>query len=89
MTFAQQAQHQQQHPLPLQQNSQLNKCPRKPWSSISYNNKNFPDGKLGYGQQMQSSSATSNNNNKLLNKGFIKFERSGQDVMARASQIVQ
>lgn len=88
----------------------LNKNPRKSWSSIAYNNKNFPDGKLGYehqhvvagsnpGQRSSMSSATTANHNastsntttgnKLLSKGFSKFERSGQDVMARASQIVQ
>ena len=33
--------------------------------------------------------ATTNYENSRFNKGFSKFERSGQDVMARASQIVQ
>lgn len=79
--------------------------PRKSWSSIAYNNKNFPDGKLVYDQQQAAaaaaaSSSAANNNvafvggvggsaGKLFNKASTKFERSGQDVMARASQIVQ
>lgn len=91
----------------------LGKNPRKSWSSIAYNNKNFPDGKLGYEHQQhvvasstagqrsslaasstgnyQHGTASSNQStgNKLLSKGYSKFERSGQDVMARASQIVQ
>lgn len=85
----------------------LGKNPRKSWSSIAYNNKNFPDGKLGYEHQQQavvgatagqrgSSTAANQNmtsatnaNNKLFSKGYSKFERSGQEVMARASQIVQ
>lgn len=89
----------------------LGKNPRKSWSSIAYNNKNFPDGKLGYehqvvgssiaGQRASMTTANANNQlhgvaasnlstgNKLLSKGYSKIERSGQDVMARASQIVQ
>lgn len=78
--------------------------PRKSWSSIAYNNKNFPDGKLVYDQQQAAAAATATagvtgggggslvggtTSSKLFNKGYTKFERSGQDVMARASQIVQ
>lgn len=67
----------------------LNKSPRKSWSSIAYNNKNFPDGKLVYDQQQTTVAVPTTATGKLFNKGFTKFERSGQDVMARASQIVQ
>lgn len=67
----------------------LNKSPRKSWSSIAYNNKNFPDGKLVYDQQQATVAVPTTATGKLFNKGFTKFERSGQDVMARASQIVQ
>ncbi|XP_059621402.1 unconventional myosin-IXa-like isoform X2 [Phlebotomus argentipes] len=78
---------------PIQQFNYMNKSPRRSWSSIAFNNKNFPDGKLGY-ENSQNSNNNNNNsdsggNNKLFAKGFSKFERSSQDVMARASQIVQ
>lgn len=63
--------------------------PRRSWSSIAFQNKNFPDGKMGY----ESNSLTNNNDDtgksKYFDKGMSKFERSSQDVMARASQIVQ
>ncbi|XP_037024477.1 unconventional myosin-IXa-like isoform X2 [Bradysia coprophila] len=72
-----------------QLNVQPNKSPRKSWSSIAYNNKNFPDGKLGYELQSLTSNVLTSNNSKLFGKGAMKFERPGQDVMARASQIVQ
>lgn len=72
-----------------QQNVPPNRSPRKSWSSIAYNNKNFPDGKLGYELQSLTSNITTNSNSKLFGKGAMKFERPGQDVMARASQIVQ
>lgn len=72
-----------------QHNVQPNKSPRKSWSSIAYNNKNFPDGKLGYELQSITSNITTSSNAKLFGKGALKFERPGQDVMARASQIVQ
>lgn len=72
-----------------QHNVQPNKSPRKSWSSIAYNNKNFPDGKLGYELQSLTSNIPTTGNTKLFGKGAMKFERHGQDVMARASQIVQ
>ncbi|GAB0091609.1 hypothetical protein DMENIID0001_064650 [Sergentomyia squamirostris] len=87
--------HHQQSPTSLQQFNYMNsKSPRRSWSSIAFNNKNFPDGKLGYENSQNSSNNNNNNadssgNNKLFAKGFSKFERSSQDVMARASQIVQ
>lgn len=67
--------------------------PRRSWSSIAFQNKNFPDGKLGY----ETNNLTNNNSigtddtgkSKYFDKGMSKFERSSQDVMARASQIVQ
>lgn len=68
---------------------------RKSWSNFTFNNKNFPDGKLSY--ECNNTSYNSNtklspsdniyDKSKFLNKEN-KFERSSQDVMARASQIV-
>lgn len=86
MTFAQQQQHPHHHTTSTP--AAHLKSPRKSWSSIAYNNKNFPDKKLGY-EQHSITTNTNNTNNKYFNKGYNKFERSGQDVMARASQIVQ
>lgn len=86
---------------------------QRKWSTIAYNNKNFPDGKLGYEHQHSGSGTTANYasasaaftgghgsaaasstgatsaSSKLFSKGYSKFEHSGQEAMARASQIVQ
>lgn len=75
---------------------------RRSWSNIGANNKNFPDGKLGYegslhdsGRGGTGSSAVTvgmhkNKFSAAASKGSnAKFEHSSQDVMARASQIVQ
>lgn len=67
-------------------NASSNRNPRRSWSSIAFNNKNFPDGKLIY---ESSQNSNENNGNKAFSKNYARFERSGQDVMARASQIVQ
>lgn len=79
-------------------------CNRRSWSNIGTNNKNFPDGKLGYESSLYdsgggtgvSSSVAGMNKNKYSavataakGSNATKFERSSQDVMARASQIVQ
>lgn len=90
ITFAQHQQS-QYHPHSTSTSAAANqlKSPRKSWSSIAYNNKNFPDKKLGYEQHSITTNIGNNANNKYFSKGYNKFERSGQDVMARASQIVQ
>lgn len=71
--------------------------PRRSWSSIAFNNKNFPDGKLVYeNNQINNNNIDNNNSNTTtpasktgFSKSYTKFERSSQDVMAKASQIVQ
>lgn len=72
-------------------NNNNNVNPRRSWSSIAFNNKNFPDGKLGYesNNNIGLNDDNGTKNKYLFTKGITKFERSSQDVMARASQIVQ
>ncbi|XP_055911615.1 unconventional myosin-IXa-like isoform X1 [Eupeodes corollae] len=60
---------------------------RRSWSSIAFNNKNFPDGKLVY--ESSQAGVMENSSNKLFSKNYSRFERSSQEVMAKASQIVQ
>lgn len=60
---------------------------RRSWSSIAFNNKNFPDGKLVY--ESSQAGVLENSSNKLFSKNYSRFERSSQEVMAKASQIVQ
>jgi hypothetical protein len=55
--------------------------PRRPWSTFTFNNKNFPDGKLSYeSQQFGGGEKSPWKINDVTEKR--------QDVMARASQIV-
>lgn len=65
-------------------NSPLNQAttpPRRPWSTFTFNNKNFPDGKLSYeSQQFGGGEKNPWKINDVTEKR--------QDVMARASQIV-
>lgn len=87
-----------------QYNSPSNTSTRRSWSTFAFNNKNFPDGKLSYEQNYATGSSNGGTttytklylaDNSELNKfssqvrDNTKFnERTNQDVMARASQIV-
>lgn len=77
--------HHRIHSSPLHQ---VTSPPRRSWSTFTFNNKNFPDGKLSYeSQQMYSDNRIS----WKINDVAISRSRDGkdrQDVMARASQIV-
>jgi hypothetical protein len=65
--------------------------PRRSWSTFTFNNKNFPDGKLTYESQQMGIGGGEKNPWKIVND-VTEMARSrdskGQDVMARASQIV-
>lgn len=68
--------------------------PRRSWSTFAFNNKNFPDGKLTDESSQGTLGATTKlflNDSSEMNKFGLKdakTERTNQDVMARASQIV-
>lgn len=59
--------------------------PRRSWQ-FTFNNKNFPDGKLSYESQQIGNS----NNERASWNDVVRSSRDGnrQDVMARANQIV-
>lgn len=72
------------HNSPLQQ---VTSPPRRSWSNFTFNNKNFPDGKLSYESQQMGGDKSSwkNDINEIVR---TRDGRERQDVMARASQIV-
>lgn len=72
------------HNSPL--HHQVTSPPRRSWSQFTFNNKNFPDGKLSYeNQQLGGDRSWRNDISEIVR---IRDGRERQDVMARASQIV-
>lgn len=77
--------HHRVHSSPM---SQATTPPRRSWSTFTFNNKNFPDGRLSYESQQFGGEK---NPWKSSDVSEIVRSREGkdrQDVMARASQIV-
>lgn len=72
-------------------NSPLNQAttpPRRSWSTFTFNNKNFPDGKLSYESQQTGAEKNPWKINDVAEMARVREGKDGQDVMARASQIV-
>lgn len=72
-------------------NSPLNLAttpPRRSWSTFTFNNKNFPDGKLSYESQQMGGEKNPWKINDVTEMIRSREGKERQDVMARASQIV-
>lgn len=72
-------------------NSPLNLAttpPRRSWSTFTFNNKNFPDGKLSYESQQMGGDKNPWKINDVTEMVRSRDGKERQDVMARASQIV-
>lgn len=72
-------------------NSPLNQAttpPRRSWSTFTFNNKNFPDGKLSYESQQLGCDKSPWKFNDVTEIVRSRDGKERQDVMARASQIV-
>lgn len=73
------------HNSPL---SQATTPPRRSWSTFTFNNKNFPDGRLSYESQQMGAEKSPFKINDVTEIVRSRDGKERQDVMARASQIV-
>jgi len=77
--------HHRVHNSPL---GQATTPPRRSWSTFTFNNKNFPDGKLSYESQQLGGEKSPWKINDVTEMVRSRDGKERQDVMARASQIV-
>lgn len=77
--------HHRVHNSPLHQ---ATTPPRRSWSTFTFNNKNFPDGKLSYESQQLGGEKSPWKMNDVTEMVRTRDGKDRQDLMERASQIV-